>query len=178
MAQKPEDTFRAGVHRYKPKRVYQEKQHNVYRGGIPDDYYEGDGRPGTLRVEYKYAPRIPKVLDLLAKNAKPALSKLQRDWLNRAYRNGQQVAVIIGTRAGGIILTDQRWEQPITKDYFEKHMKSRQQIMKWIERQVTQDAYKRSEKDRRKSRAPEQDAVPIVGHIAPALQDGECAEAV
>ncbi len=163
------------MHRYKPKRVYQEKTNNAFRGGIPDDYYEGNGRPGVLRVEYKYTARIPKELNLISKTTKPALSPLQQRWLNRAYSNGQQVAVIVGTRTGGLILTNRRWEQPITKDYFEKHLKDRKAIMMWIERQVTQDAYKRSERDRRKPGSSPQDALPQLGHITEVVPDGKCA---
>lgn len=136
---KPENTFRQGVHRYKPKRVYQEKTNNSYRGGIPDDYYESNGSPGSLWVEYKYTARIQRELHLTAKSAQPKLSELQQKWLDRAYANGQQVAVIVGSPKGGIVLTDRQWIKPITADYFEENLLSRQELMQWIEKQVTRN---------------------------------------
>ena len=160
------------MHRYKPKRVYQEKTNNAFRGGIPDDYYEANGRPGILRVEYKYVSKVPKELNLITQTTKPALSRLQQLWLNRAHANGHLVAVIVGTRAGGIILTDRRWDQPITKSYFEKHMMERKAIMDWIELQVTQDAYKRSERDCRKPGKTQQDAVSELGNLAALVPNG------
>jgi len=171
MSQKPENVFRASVHRYKSKRVHQEKTNNTYRGGIPDDYYESNGKPGSLWVEYKYIAKLQRELLLTAKNAKPKLSDLQEKWIDRAYRNGQQVAVIIGCPKGGLILTDRDWLKPITAEYFEANMKSRKEIMEWIEEQVTIDGYKRRarrrteelEKNNSRFEQSEQDAVSSMG---------------
>lgn len=178
MAQKPENVFRASVHRYKPKRVHQEKTNNSFRGGIPDDYYESNGTPGTLWVEYKYTYKIPRNLTLTAKNAKPNLSRLQADWLDRAYHNGQQVAVIIGCSRGGIILTDRRWMEPITADYFETNLKTRKEVMEWIETKVTSNGYRcrscqLAEKTENDVELPEQDALSGMGNLSNGLQDGE-----
>ena len=180
MARKPEDVFRESVHRYKPKRVFQQKESNAFRGGIPDDYYESNGKPGTLRVEYKFTHKIPKELSL-TNTTKPNLSGLQMEWLSRAYHNGQQVAVIVGTRAGGLILTDLQWLQPISREYFESNLKSRKEIMEWIEEQVTIDAYKR--RIRRRAKAIEEansrfkqaseDALSRMGNLCALVQDGQ-----
>lgn len=177
MAVKPENQFRSSVHRYKSKRVYQEKTNNAYRGGIPDDYYESSGKPGSLWVEWKYTPKIQRELRLTDKNSKPGLSALQLDWLDRAYRNGQQVAVIVGSPKGGIILTDLAWLHPITADEFEANLKSRQGLMEWIEEQVTKDGYKRRARRRTKElktdhsqpELPQQDAVSGMGDLSATL---------
>jgi hypothetical protein len=181
MATKPENQFRSSVHRYISKRVYQEKTNNTYRGGIPDDYYESNGKPGSLWVEYKYTPKIQRELCLTAKHAKPKLSALQEEWLDRAYRNGQQVAVIIGCPKGGVILTDREWLKPITAEDFEANLKSRQELMAWIEDMVTKDGYKRRsvgnpttfKRANTQPELPEQDAVPGLGHLCDTLHDGE-----
>lgn len=136
----PENTFRASVHKYKSKSVYQHKENNQFRGGIPDDYYESNGKPGILRVEYKFVHKFPKTLNLLSKTTKPALSTLQQEWLDRCLANGHQVAVIVGTDTGGLILVNWRWVDPIPREWFEKHVKSRKEVMQWIEHQVTRHA--------------------------------------
>lgn len=140
MAVTPENKFRNKVHKHRPKYVYQHKENNQFRGGIPDDYYESNGKPGILRVEYKFVTKFPKTLDLLKATTKPALSPLQLDWLSRCYHNGHQVAVIVGTNEGGIILTDKRWIEPITREWFEQHMQTPIELMAWIEHQVTRHA--------------------------------------
>lgn len=137
MALTPETKFRNKVHKYRKKHVYQQKENNQFRGGIPDDYYESYGTPGILRVEYKFVAKPPKVINLLSETTKPALSKLQQDWIDRCYGNGHQIAVIVGTNQGGIILTHRRWKKPITREWFEQNMKNPLEIMEWVERQVT-----------------------------------------
>ncbi len=121
--------------------MYQEKTNNSYRGGTPDDYYESDGRPGILWVEYKYVARIPRNLRLVGVK-RPPLSPLQQKWLERAHRNGKPTAVIVGCPSGGIILTGLDWKKPVTKEQFEAKLLSRNEIMDWIEREVTRTTRK------------------------------------
>lgn len=56
------------------------------RPGIPDCWYSGPR--GDLWVEYKFQPAVHLVT--------PALSELQKAWLNDRYDEGRNVAVVVG----------------------------------------------------------------------------------
>lgn len=126
MATKPENRFRGKVHAKLDERVYQEKTNNPYRGGTPDDYYEGESN--ILWVEYKYVPKIPKVL-----NMSKLVTALQNRWLTRAHRNNKPTAVIVGFEAGVLVLTDpEEWQAKIGKDRIEPRLITIQDAANWI----------------------------------------------
>jgi hypothetical protein len=97
---KPESKFVAKVHRQLPKSVYRQGMGLTATNGTPDVYYEGE--KGILWVEYKWTDRIRETLNLNTKSS-PKLSKLQIKWLDRAFDNNRNVAVIVGSPDGCII---------------------------------------------------------------------------
>lgn len=127
MARKPEGQFVTSVNRYLPLAVHHEGMANPYRSGTPDEYYEGSR--GVLWVEYKFLRTVPP-------NITPDLSPLQERWLLRAYNNGVNVAVIVGSPSGGVIYTDRSWEQTITRDEYLSRMVSRTELAAWIVKNV------------------------------------------
>ena len=92
---KPENQFIAKIHKRLPSLIYREKTNNRFRAGMPDVYYEGP--QDMLWAEYKYLPTARKTFT-------PDLTKLQANWLRRAHANGRNVAVIVGSPAGGMVL--------------------------------------------------------------------------
>lgn len=133
----PENTFIASIHKSLPPEdeLHREKMHNEYRGGTPDVFYSG---VNDLWIEYKFIV-LPKrdstVLDFCTpkgKNLVSDISALQQEWLKRRHAEGRNVAVIVGCKEGGIILTDREWEEKITADEFWRVMHTRKDIAEWI----------------------------------------------
>lgn len=127
MATKPENTFRASVHKYLPSKLHHEKMNNPYSSGTADDWFSGNR--ADLWVEYKFLSKIPKVIYLTNPDVKqPMLSKLQEMWLRGRYEEGRNVCVIIGCPDGGMVVKHLAWEQPITCTEFREHLISRKDI--------------------------------------------------
>ena len=131
MSSKPETNFIARVHKRLPLSVYHMKNHNVYTGGIADVWY--DGLAGDCWVEYKYVDPLPVKVPV---RPMELLSKLQSQWLNDRYRNGRNVAVIIGCKAGGVILKNKEWEHDIPIQQFNSLIRSPTDLADWIKEQV------------------------------------------
>jgi hypothetical protein len=125
MASKPETTFTGSVHKHLSRDLHYEKMCNPYRGGTADCWYSGNS---DLWVEYKFEV-LPKRDGTLVP---VTISELQADWLNKRYSEGRNVAVIVGCKEGGVILTDRAWNSPLNKQDFLGKLMSRQQIAKWI----------------------------------------------
>lgn len=133
MARKPENTFVDGVHNYlapKPE-LHREKMSNPYSSGTADWWYSGD--KNDLWVEYKYVPRIPQRV-----NIRPLelLTPLQAKWLDGRYKEGRNVAVIIGCPSGGVVLRGHAWTCEISPEVFASTVQSRRQLAEWITAQV------------------------------------------
>ena len=132
MAVKPENTFRASVHRHLSHLIHKEKMSNPYSSGTADDWYSGKG--GDLWIEYKFIPRQPqrgsvKIASLF--------SKLQLEWLKGRHSEGRNIAAIIGCPSGGLILRDLDWEiESVTIEHFTAHLRSRPDLAAWISEQV------------------------------------------
>ncbi len=107
---------------------------NPYRGGTPDDYYEGAN--GVLWVEWKFLPALPPIIDLTYDKAKVKLSPLQRHWLRRAHGNGVNTAVIAGCKDGGVIFHGLEWERQWDRELFQSMTLPRKAVARWIEEQV------------------------------------------
>jgi hypothetical protein len=60
----------------------------------------------------------------------PNLSDLQKEWLNKRYQEGRQVAVIVGSPEGGVMLSDLAWETPVKPDYFRSQLKTKPELAK------------------------------------------------
>lgn len=115
----PEGQFIKRIHRCLPPKVHHQSMRGMYHNGTPDQYYEGPN--GILWVEYKWRKAIPR------KPFEPALTALQRRWLNRANNNGVHVAVIVGCRTGGMIFDCGLWNRPHLPLIFPK-----ESIADWI----------------------------------------------
>lgn len=136
MATKPENTFREGVHRHlKGKPVHHEKMSNPYSSGTADDWYSGKGQGSSdLWIEYKYIPRQPQRGSV---KISKLFSALQLEWLTGRHREGRNVAVIIGSPNGGLILLDEDWGlESVTVEYFNSRVRSRPDLAAWIREQV------------------------------------------
>ena len=124
-----------------PARVYAWKVADRYTAGVPDNWYSG--RVGAMRdlwVEYKYLPRLPKVIDL-TKGKNPMLSKLQQGWLQDRHAEGRAVAVILGSPFGGMVFPALSWQAPIAKETFLREaaqLRYPRDVAGWLERALTE----------------------------------------
>jgi len=86
------------VHRHLPdeKILYRWKINARFQNGVPDCWYSGN--LDDYWIEYKYVPQPPKT------HIPVRLTALQRQWLRLRKREGRNVAVVIGTPLGGVIL--------------------------------------------------------------------------
>lgn len=134
MATKPESTYKNSVHKYLPEKVHKESVGSGYSKGTPDCWY--DGCSYDLWIEWKYASKIPKTLNLL-NTTPPKLSVHQQEWLSRAHKNGRNIIVIVGFPTGSLILHDLEWMQPLSKQLIETRLISRKQTAAYITEFVT-----------------------------------------
>ena len=114
----PENTFIQGVHKYLPADLYRMKNHNQYNGGIADVWYSG--HKADLWIEYKFLT-VPKrddtIIDLISGKS-PMLSHLQQDWLESRHKEGRNIGVIVGCKAGGVWFGNLSWTKPNTAKSF------------------------------------------------------------
>jgi hypothetical protein len=133
---KPENAFIASVHRYLPSGIYRMKNHNQYNGGIPDVWYSGS--KSDLWIEYKFV-NLPKrnetIIDLTSGN-NPILSALQQEWLTSRYAEGRNVAVVVGSKLGGVWLPNLEWGCKLTTYAFCNSILSRIDLAKTIQKRI------------------------------------------
>lgn len=123
-----ENGFIRSIHHYLSPSVYREKMHNAYHGGTPDVWYSGSKT--DLWIEYKFILSVPKIVI-------PKLTPLQLHWLTERKKEGRNVAVIIGTVSGGVLITSQTtWVEGISKEIFLDSITNRKQLAEIIERKV------------------------------------------
>jgi len=121
---KPEATFISYINKRINTDIYKQSMYTPYSGGTPDNYYEATNL--TLWIEYKFEHKMPKIYRLSEK-----LSPLQLRWLNRAYENGQNVAVVVGFgKHDVVVFIDQAWIYNYTEAELREHIISRQQFIK------------------------------------------------
>lgn len=106
------------------------KTNNPYVAGVPDCYYSGPR--GDLWIEYKYVAKLPVKVPVPVD-----LSKLQRHWLEGRHAEGRNVAVVVGSPEGAIVLRVQQLDMEVTANDFRKRMVARDQIAEWIAEQTT-----------------------------------------
>lgn len=126
MAVKPESAYIAGVNKLLPRSTHREKMHNMFRGGTADVWYSGP--MNDLWVEYKYLAPVPKKEFSLVLGKNPMLSHLQQQWLNARCDEHRNIAVVVGTPLGALILKNKRWMEPLSFNDF----KSKLQVAEWI----------------------------------------------
>ena len=130
MSTKPENTFIASVHRkFGISKPYFEKTNNPWRSGTPDVYYSG--LLGSMWIEFKFLPRIPRSKEILLD-----LTPRQRFWLNNRFAEGRNVAVVLGTPDGGVILKSGEWNRSFTSVELSSLVQDRGSIAAWIMSQV------------------------------------------
>lgn len=131
MAAKPENTFIRAIHKLLPASVYHMKTHNPYVAGVPDCYYSGSG--GDMWVEYKFVPKLPKTGWV-----KVNLTALQRQWLKGRRDEGRNVAVIVGSPEGAVVLTGPKLTlDKVEVDWFRARMQNREEVALWLTKQTT-----------------------------------------
>lgn len=120
---KPENTFIGSVHKHLSENVYRMKNNNQYNSGIADVWYSGPAR--DLWVEYKFIKvpaRQDTVIDI-------ALSELQKKWLIDRHNEGRNVAVIVGSKDGGVYFPNISWSfQPYNAKFFREAMVPRKTL--------------------------------------------------
>jgi hypothetical protein len=123
MARKPENVFKASIHRKISNLVYQQSMDGCYVDGTPDNYYEHESTWKNGWIEWKWTKaKKPRKL--------PMPTPLQEKWLVRAHRAGQHVAVIVGCPSGAIIFP---WLEWMHWNNFEWSPVSRKEAATWIE---------------------------------------------
>lgn len=128
MASKPENIFRASVHKYLPKTLHHEKMSNPYRSGGADDWYSGS--KGDLWIEYKFIKALPA---RSTTRIVPNLSPLQIEWCRDRFEEGRTVRVIVGCPTGGVIFNSPSdWEAGVTTGEFKGRLVARQELAKTI----------------------------------------------
>lgn len=110
--------------------VYVWKINDPYQGGVADAYYSG---ARDLWVEYKYLKALPK---RATTRIEPGLSELQKDWLRARHAQGRNVAVIIGSPDGSMILPGVTWDLAINQADFISSAVDKSQVVAYIESQV------------------------------------------
>lgn len=110
--------------------VYVWKINDPYQGGVADAYYSGSR---DLWVEYKYLKALPK---RATTRIEPGLSELQKDWLRERHAQGRNVAVIIGSPDGSMILPGITWDTAINQADFIGSAVDKSQVVAYIESQV------------------------------------------
>jgi len=133
VSSKPENTFIASVHEHLPALVpgeagapYREKMYNPLRGGTWDCWYSG--MVSDLWVEYKFV-NIPTRDSTIIR---PNLSDLQLYWGKSRLLEGRKLAVIIGSKDGGVIMRDREWEVPISAKDFKARLKTRKELAQFL----------------------------------------------
>tara|TARA_R100001460_G_scaffold5433_1_gene15112 strand:- start:10788 stop:11213 length:426 start_codon:yes stop_codon:yes gene_type:complete len=120
-----EHGFVRSVHRKLSSDVFVWKINDKFAGGVPDAFYAGAAR--YLFIEYKYI-KLPK---RSSTPIKTGLSAQQKLWLNKMLGMDKQVAVIIGSCSGSLILR-QDWDRPIPAELFRQRAMSTEAVAQWI----------------------------------------------
>ncbi len=126
MSRKPETTFYTSVHKHLPRSLHREKMFNPYSGGTWDFWISG--RKQDLWIEYKFMV-LPK---RESTNIVIDLSPLQKVWGEQRLLEGRNIAVVVGCKEGGVILTQREWLDEMSCAAFKQLLRSRADIAQWI----------------------------------------------
>jgi hypothetical protein len=110
------------------------KNNNPYISGIADCWYSG--AKGDMWVEYKFIaiPARDTTMINLIDGKTPIMSRLQQKWLRERHAENRNVAVIVGSSEGGIVLTNRSWEHPMLTESFRSKLLTRKELAAFIER--------------------------------------------
>lgn len=115
--------------------LHREKMNNPFRSGTADWWYSGS--KADLWVEYKYIPKLPVQALIL-----PDLSARQKDWLAGRYREGRNVAVVVGSPEGCVIYTSLGWLDKLSPEEFRERACTRQELASWLCKQTVRETKK------------------------------------
>ena len=126
MSTKPESVFIASVHRNLPplSEFYRMKNNNAYVAGVADCWYSS---VRDLWVEYKFLTVPARDSTIIT----PGLSALQIEWCTNRIAEGRNVQVIVGCKAGGVVLQPNEWSG-IPCSEFRPRVVTRSQIAQHI----------------------------------------------
>lgn len=124
---KPENTFIKGVEKYlPPDEPHHEKMANPYRGGTADSWYSGT--KNDLWIEYKWIDKLPVKVPIGIE-----LSALQAEWLKGRKQEGRNVAVVVGSPEGALLLRYPEWERTdLMATEFRERCMTRKELANWI----------------------------------------------
>lgn len=116
-----ENNYWQAFRKYLVPRVYAWKINANYVAGIPDAWCSGSFQDLWIenkRIKGDKAP--PAILDLTHKDY---LSPLQQLWLERRYKEGRHVGVVVFSTVGHIYVPGIDFQKPISKlDFHERAM--------------------------------------------------------
>ncbi|RDE25179.1 hypothetical protein DV711_06375 [Motiliproteus coralliicola] len=95
-----EHGFIRSIHRKLPTSVYAWKINDNYAGGVADAYYSG--KAGDCWIEYKYLTKLP-IRD--SSKVTFGTSTQQKLWLKARFDEGRDVALVVGSQNGCVVLT-------------------------------------------------------------------------
>lgn len=121
-----EHSYIRSVHKKLPKHVYRWKIAARFVRGILDAWYSSTN--GDLWVEYKWLGRTP------TSRFTPALTGNQKIWANDRYDEGRNVAVVVASPAGGLVITGKRWNEKQEPPHIWQPTGA---IAEWIQQQVS-----------------------------------------
>jgi len=97
-----EHSYVRSIHRHLPDDVFMWKICDKFAGGVPDAWYHGpDG--DSLFVEYKFISTFPARKHT---RVRPKISSLQTNWLTQRKDAGINVALVIGSTYGGLLIEE------------------------------------------------------------------------
>lgn len=122
MAIQPESKFIQRIHRRLPRELYKQRVSSAAMNGTPDWWYSA---VIDAWIEYKWLSSLP------ASGVDPLklLSALQALWINRRYKEGRNVGVIIGSPTHCVVLTNGSWNSQVP---FECFNYSEADVANWI----------------------------------------------
>jgi len=116
-----------------PGVVYAWKIHDNITSGILDAYFSGTAR--DFWIEFKFAEKLPKSINLVTRTHVPCLSGKQLRWIDGRYAEGRNVGVILSDMKRSIILLNRDWYNTIDTTTMPL---TRQDVIAWITHQATE----------------------------------------
>ena len=108
-----EAEYTAALRRQLRDRIYCLKLNAAYARGVPDCYYSGS--KADLWNEHKRYQTLPPTIDLTRADV---TSLLQQMWLRERHKEGRQVAMIVFSPKGHLLLPGLSWQEPIPRDEY------------------------------------------------------------
>lgn len=96
--------------------VYSEKMNNIYRGGTPDLYIEGDLRIAWCEAKYDDLGRLSPGDPYPFNRALKLLSPLQRSWGQRCIANGVRHLMLVGLSSTTYAVHDNEGNETLDPD--------------------------------------------------------------